>query len=231
VRRKLPFSMIIAGRSTYLLLGLLALLCAYPFVLDATWQHRLLLGCLNVAILVAAARAATQTRRAFLLVVVFLALPSIGLQAAYLITNSATIGDLFFLTYALFYLFTIAHVLRYVLAVGEVTTDKIHGAIAAYILIGLLWASIYVFLDTVHPGSFASGATGEAIKRLGPEDLLYFSFVTLTTTGYGDIAPATAHARSLAILEQLAGTFYIAILIARLTGLYQGRRGHDWDRG
>jgi hypothetical protein len=223
--------MIIAGRSTYLLLGLLALLCAYPFVLDATWQHRLLLGCLNVAILVAAARAATQTRRAFLLVVVFLALPSIGLQAAYLITNSATIGDLFFLTYALFYLFTIAHVLRYVLAVGEVTTDKIHGAIAAYILIGLLWASIYVFLDTVHPGSFASGATGEAIKRLGPEDLLYFSFVTLTTTGYGDIAPATAHARSLAILEQLAGTFYIAILIARLTGLYQGRRGHDWDRG
>jgi Ion channel len=58
-------------------------------------------------------------------------------------------------------------------------------------------------------------------------DLLYFSFATLTTTGYGDIAPVTGHARSLAILEQLAGTFYIAILIARLTGLYQGRGARD----
>jgi hypothetical protein len=71
MRQKLPFSMIIAGRSTYLLLGLLALLCAYPLVLDATWQHRLLLGSLNVAILIAAARAATQTHRTFLLTVVF----------------------------------------------------------------------------------------------------------------------------------------------------------------
>jgi hypothetical protein len=224
VRGKFAYSIIAVGRSTYLLIGLIALLCAYPFLLDASWQHRLLLGSLNVAILVAATRAATQTNRAFLLVVVFLGLPSIGLQAAYLLTNNMLVGDLFFLACALFYLFTITHVLRYVLAVGEVTTDKIHGAIAAYILIGLLWASIYVFLDTVHPGSFAFGAPGATIKRLGPEDLLYFSFVTLTTTGYGDIAPVTAHARSLAILEQLAGTFYIAILIARLTGLYQGRR-------
>jgi hypothetical protein len=64
-----------------------------------------------------------------------------------------------------------------------------------------------------------------------PEDLLYFSFVTLTTTGYGDIAPVTAHARSLAILEQLAGTFYIAILIARLTGLYQGGERGGADQG
>jgi hypothetical protein len=160
----------------------------------------------------------------------FLALPSVGLQAAYLLTNSATIGDLLFLIYALFYLFTISHVLRYVLAPGEVTTDKIHGAIAAYILIGLLWASIYVFLTKVQPGSFSSGAAGEATKQLPPEDLIYFSFATLTTTGYGDIAPATAHARSLAILEQLAGTFYFVILIARLTGLYQGRRGRDSAR-
>ena len=224
---KLMYLSVFSGRSTYLLAALLALLCAYPFVLDATWQHRLLLGSLNVAILVAAARAATQTQRAFLLVVIFLALPSVGLQAAYLLTQNAAVGELLYLTYALFYLFTIAHVLRYVFDVGEVTTDKIYGAIAAYILVALLWASIYLLLEALHPGSFASGATGEAIKQIHMEDLLYFSFVTMTTTGYGDIAPATAHARSLAILEQLAGTFYIAILIARLTGLYQGHRGHS----
>jgi hypothetical protein len=164
-------------------------------------------------------------------VIVFLGLPSLGLQAAYLLTNNAIIGDLFFLTYAIFYLFTIGHVLRYVLAPGQVTTDKIHGAIAAYILTGLLWATLYIFLDHLQPGSFTDSAAGNSTNQLPPEDLLYFSFVTLTTTGYGDVAPVTAHARSLAILEQLAGTFYIAILIARLTGLYQGGGSRGADRG
>jgi hypothetical protein len=51
--------------------------------------------------------------------------------------------------------------------------------------------------------------------------LLYFSFTTLTTTGYGDITPVSRHSQSLSILEQMAGTFYVAILIARLAGLYQ----------
>jgi len=118
-----------------------------------------------------------------------------------------------------------------VLAPGQVTGDKIQGAIAAYILIGMVWATLYVLIDRLHPGSFTDSARGNAVGDVEAEDLLYFSFVTLTTTGYGDVAPLSAHARSLAILEQLAGTFYIAILIARLTGLYQGRarRGADQE--
>jgi hypothetical protein len=125
------------------------------------------------------------------------------------------------MTYAIFYGFTISHVLRYVLMPGEVTADKIYGAIAGYILTGLLWTSLYLFLDIWRPGSFKG--VQDSASLLAFPDLLYFSLTTLTTTGYGDIAPVTTHARSLAILEQLAGTFYIAILIARLTGLYQGR--------
>jgi hypothetical protein len=217
------------GRSSYLLVGLLAMLFVYPFILNNSWQHRLSLGFLNVVILVSAAYAATRTRRSFLIVVVFLGLPSLGLQAAFLLTKNTAVGELFLLTYAIFYTFTIGHVLRYVLAPGQVTADKIHGAIAAYILIGLLWTLIYVFIEDLLPGSFSYN--GSAAGTLRPEDLLYFSFVTLTTTGYGDMAPVTAHARSLAILEQLAGTFYIAILIARLTGLYQGGERGGADQG
>jgi hypothetical protein len=213
----------LVGRSAYLLIALLVFLFAYPFILDGSLEHRLILGFLNVVILVSSAHAATATRRAFLLVVVFLGLPAVGLQVVYLVTRNSVAFDLLFLAYTALYIFTIGHVLRYILARGEVTADKIHGAIAAYILTGLLWAFVYVFIDHLYPGSFAYNSPSGSINLLRPEDFVYFSFATLTTTGYGDIAPVTTHARSLAILEQLAGTFYIAILIARLTGLYQGR--------
>jgi hypothetical protein len=210
------------GRSTYLLVALLVLLFAYPF-LDDSLPHRLIAGSLNVAILVAAAYAASESRGMFS-AAALLAAPSFGLQVAHLFIKNAVLGEFLFLTYASFYAFTITHVLRYVLMAGVVTADKIHGAIAGYILMGLLWTSLYLLIDQLQPGSFSYNGEKAIADLLGFPDLLYFSFVTLTTTGYGDIAPVTGHARSLAILEQLAGTFYIAILIARLTGLYQGRR-------
>jgi hypothetical protein len=214
------------GRSTYLLTALLVMLFTYPFLLAGSWYHRLILGFLNVGILVTAAYAATQKRRTFLAVVVFLGVPAFGLQVVYLLTNNAVLGDLFFLICAIFYMITITHVLRYVLAPGEVTADKLHGAIAAYILAGFLWTSLYTIVYHLNPGSFSYNGASVSANIFRTEDLLYFSFATLTTTGYGDIAPVTAHARSLVILEQLAGTFYIAILIARLTGLYQGESDH-----
>jgi hypothetical protein len=209
------------GRTTYLLAALLLLLFAYPF-LDDSFPHRLIAGFLNIAVLVTAAYAASESRRMFA-VGMLLAAPAFGLQVEYLLTKGAIAGELLFLTYAIFYGFTASHVLRYVLAPGKVTADKIHGAIAAYILTGLLWTSLYLFVDILHPGSFSFNGVNDSTNLLTFPDIIYFSFATLTTTGYGDIAPVTGHARSLAILEQLAGTFYIAILIARLTGLYQGR--------
>jgi len=220
-RRRLIHSVALAGRSTYLLIALLVLLFAYPFILDGSLANRLILGLLNVVIMVSSAYAATATRRAFVLVVLFLGLPVLGLQFLYLLYGNLVIFHLLFAYYLALYTFTIGHVLRYVLGPDQVTADKIHGAISAYILIGLLWAWIYTYIDYLNPGSFSyNGAITQPLKVV---DFAYFSFATLTTTGYGDIAPVTAHARSMVILEQLTGTFFIAILIARLTGLYQGR--------
>ena len=217
----------IFGRSGYLLIALLLLLFAYPFFFDDAFWHRLAIGVLNLAILLTAARAALPKRSTFLLVVAGLGGPALGLQVYYLLTKNGVTADLLALTYAIFYGFTIIHVLRHVLAPGVVDGDKICGAIAAYILTTLLWSTSYMLLNSVSPGSFSS-ADGQS-AALEPGDFIYFSFTTLTTTGYGDIVPRSAHARSLAILEQLAGTFYIAILIARLTGLYQGRMNRRPD--
>ena len=87
-----------------------------------------------------------------------------------------------------------------------------------YILIGVLWAFFYILIEAAYPGSF--NFAGAKMDRLG---FLYFSFVTLTTTGYGDVLPVSVQARSLAILEMLTGQLFIAMTVARLVSLYSVR--------
>ncbi len=98
---------------------------------------------------------------------------------------------------------------------GPVTGHRIQGGIAAYLLLGLLWAQAYALVETLHPRSF-SGAIDVAS---GHRSFVYFSFVTLTTVGYGDILPVHPAARSLAMLEAVTGPLYIAILLARIVSL------------
>src|SRR5512143_2830990 len=98
---------------------------------------------------------------------------------------------------------------------GPVTGHRIQGGIAGYVLLGLAWAQSYALLEMLHPGSF-SGAIDAAA---GHRSFVYFSFVTLTTVGYGDILPVHPAARSLAMLEAVTGPLYIAILLARLVSL------------
>jgi hypothetical protein len=98
---------------------------------------------------------------------------------------------------------------------GPVTGHRIQGGIAAYLLLGLVWAQAYALVERLHPGSF-SGPIGLAGGFRG---WTYFSFMTLCTVGYGDIVPVHPAARSLAMLEAVTGPLYIAILLARLVSL------------
>lgn len=94
-----------------------------------------------------------------------------------------------------------------------VTGDTIATAICAYILIGLAWADLYSALQHIAPGAF-----GETTRSTA--ETFYFSFVTLTTLGYGDMVPKTDVARSLAIIEAIVGQMFVAVVLARLVGLY-----------
>jgi hypothetical protein len=103
-----------------------------------------------------------------------------------------------------------------VFADGAVTADRIMGAVALYLLLGLGWAVAYDLVALHVPGAFnVSGA-----ERVGPQRWVYFSFVTLTTVGYGDITPVARAAQSLATLEALVGQLYPAIILARLVSLH-----------
>jgi hypothetical protein len=97
----------------------------------------------------------------------------------------------------------------------QVKGDTIKGGICVYLLIGFFWASLYDVVYTFDPNSFRSlsGVDKQA-------NLIYFSFTTLTTTGYGDIAPANQVSRAFANVESIMGVMYPSILIARLVSIY-----------
>jgi hypothetical protein len=98
-----------------------------------------------------------------------------------------------------------------------VSVDTICGALAAYMLLGVAWAFAYALLEAVLPGSIA-GLREEGFAN-GYQQYLGYSFVTLTTLGYGNVVPANAQAEALASGEAIAGQVYLTVLVARLVAL------------
>ncbi|HWU39887.1 MAG TPA: potassium channel family protein, partial [Candidatus Acidoferrum sp.] len=112
----------------------------------------------------------------------------------------------------------LALVLRRVFQPGPVTWHRIQGAVAVYLLFGLAWAQLYECVEAIAPGAFQVPRGDVGTAGWFPP-LLYFSFITLTTLGYGDILAVHPVARSLAMFEALVGQLYPAILIAKLVSL------------
>jgi hypothetical protein len=110
-------------------------------------------------------------------------------------------------------------VLWWVYREGTVTGHRVRGAIAAYLLLALCFSLAYDLIETVHPGSFTLPLGGVQGIQTRSASFLYFSVVTLTTVGFGDIAAVHPVARSLVMVEALVGTLYPAILLARLVTL------------
>jgi voltage-gated potassium channel Kch len=107
--------------------------------------------------------------------------------------------------------------MRQVLLSGPIDRNKIVGAICIFLLLGLIWATLYVMLAHFVPDAY-KGLAPAPWYEIFPE-LVYFSFVTLTTLGYGDISPAAPLGRFLVLAEAVVGQFYIAILVASLVGM------------
>ena len=199
-------------RYLYLLVALVVMLIAYPYAGGGGG-----LGIAAVLIPIASVFAVTTHRRQR---VVVLALGIVTLVG--IIQQATGAGILPLLAVGgcalLLFGYTTIFVLWRVLRSERVTGDTLCGAIAVYLMIGLTWSLAYVLLEHLHPGSYR--VAGAGMVGADGKDLLYFSYVTLATLGYGDVVPATDGARSLAVLEGLCGTVYMAILVARLIGLH-----------
>jgi len=112
-----------------------------------------------------------------------------------------------------------AGALRFAMRASRVDGEHVYAALGAYLLAGILLGLVYWAMQQLCPSSFALSG---AFSRTGA---IYFSFVTLATLGYGDIAPRSEIARGLAIVEGIGGQLFLAVLIARLVSLY----GHSHD--
>ncbi len=122
----------------------------------------------------------------------------------------------------LFFAFLTGVMVMHIFRQRAVTMDLICGAVCVYFMIGFMWVFLYASIELLHPGSFTTPK-----GQIGPNDFAYYSFVTLTTLGYGDIQPLSSPARYLSALEALCGQLYLTILVARLVGLHISQQMHD----
>ena len=123
----------------------------------------------------------------------------------------------------IFISFIVSVIFRYLIAARRVDSEMIYAAVCLYMLIGLCWTMIYFAIITVDPGAIklhvATEVATENASTALLHELIYFSFVTQTTLGYGDLTPVTGIARSFVIAQSLIGQIYVAVIIARLVGL------------
>lgn len=127
----------------------------------------------------------------------------------------------------LFLLLTSLAVLVHVIMAQRVDADLIYGSIAVYLLVGIIVALGFLFLHNMDPGSVLKSLDQQVPFGQGSNnyaELLYFSFIALTSVGFGDLVPLSAAARSLAMFEGLFGQLYMAILIAKVVGIYTAQK-------
>jgi len=112
-------------------------------------------------------------------------------------------------------------VLRRVLGHRTITVETLAGAVCVYVLLGLVFAFAYLAIGSFKPDAFADQANADGVR--GSADYLYFSFITLTTVGFGDVVPVGKVARALVVLEALLGQIFLVTTVARLVALYSAQ--------
>jgi voltage-gated potassium channel len=123
----------------------------------------------------------------------------------------------------LFIGFVVVQLLRFILYAPRVDSEVLCAAIAGYLLSGLAWSLAYALLSRLDPSSFVFTLGPKSDQSMNGFTGLYFSFITLSTVGYGDIVPVSEVARMLAMVEAMFGMFYMTLLIARLVSLYSSK--------
>ncbi|MDQ7782484.1 MAG: ion channel [Desulfomonilaceae bacterium] len=203
---------------------LLGLLIFHP-LLPGSVAHAVLLG----AIIVSAWLVKDQSPHSMGTILV-LAVPAVILIAldlwrpAYLLSFAREPLGLAMTLFSLALLvFCGVFILKALIASSEVSSAEILGTVNFFIILGFIWAFVFSTLNMFQPDSFNVESTGRRFEST----LLYFSFVTLTTLGYGDIVPLSHTAQMLTVIEAMVGQFYVAVVVAYLVSRYIKTRRVD----
>jgi hypothetical protein len=201
--------------SAILLFVQLFSLLLYPF-LEGRSVQRSLFSVLGIAILglvVLAVRSSKGPTQ----IGIALAVPASILLVIQAVTGSDTLLPYSSALEAVLYLYAAVGLIVYMLADHEITRDEIWAVGATFTLVAWAFAYTYTVCQAIEPGSFSAAVDPHASRSW--TELLFLSFTTLSSTGLSDVVPVQAFARSLVMLEQLAGVAYVAMVVSRLVGL------------
>jgi ion channel len=208
-----------------LLIVLAALLISAPFLEELEGGH-FILSALFSLVLIAAVFAVANRKRSLVIALV-LAIPAITARWINQLRPDLVHPAVFLVCALVLLAFVIGHLLYFILRAPVVTADVLCASIAAYLMLGLMWTVAYWLVDQLTPGGAFSFNTNRGAQSMNGFTGFYFSFITLSTVGYGDITPVSQAARWLAAMEAMTGLLYVAVLIARLVSLYSSAKPDD----
>ena len=208
-----------------LLIALALLFIAAPVVEDIKGGE-LIVPILFSLVLLAGVLAVAD-RKSVLVIALVLAVPAVGGRWINHFRPDLVPVAVFLVAGLILIIFVVAHLLRFILRAPSVTTEVLCASISAYLMLGLMWTMAYWLVDQLTPGGAFSFNTNLGTRSMNGFNGFYFSFITLSTVGYGDITPVSRIARWLAAMEAMTGLLYVAVLIARLVALYSTPKSDD----
>jgi hypothetical protein len=209
------YSVCSQNRFFVLLIAILCYLLAGPF-LQPFLRFRLLISLLLTFLLLSAVYAVSEQKK-IALIATALAVPWWLLQWTSHIVENPALHIATSLLQIIFLSYVIVNSIRFLARSREVDFNIVISSIVGYLLLALVWAEVYTIMEIVSPGSFNFAVIPTAAEEYR---FIYFSFVTITTLGYGDILPATNLARAVSMLEAFIGQVYLVVLVAKLVGTH-----------
>jgi len=205
--------------STVQLLIALALFFIWAPFVEEIEGGELIVSALFSLVLLAGVVAVADSKRVLVIAIV-LAIPAIAGRWMNHFRPDLVPPHVFLTAGLILIAFVVANLLRFVLRAPSVNADVLCASISAYLMLGLMWTLAYWLVDQLTPGGAFSFNTNAGTRSINGFTGFYFSFITLSTVGYGDITPVSRIARWLAAMEAMTGLLYVAVLISRLVALY-----------
>lgn len=216
------------GRFTILLCALLIFICALPFISESGFGVVALR--LGTPLLLIAAVYSVSERRWPLILAIVLASPAVIAHVLPTLIGARETLLFRMVVSAVFLSYITVLLSSFLLRQERVSADMILGAMNVYLLSAIIFMFLHAIAEVARPGSYVyqgdslTAALGGHTESHVITTLLYFSLVTLTTLGYGDISPAVPIARTLCSLEAVIGQFFVAVFIARMVAIHIGQR-------
>ena len=208
------------------MLALALFFISAPFVEEIEGGELIVSGLFSLVLL--AGVVAVANRKRVLVIAIVLAIPAIVGRWINHFRPDLIPPAVFLVAGLTLIAFVVGNLLRFVLRAPSVNTEVLCASISAYLLLGLMWTMAYWLVDQLTPGGAFSYNTNAGTHSMNGFTGFYFSFITLSTVGYGDITPVSRIARWLAAMEAMTGLLYVAVLIARLVSLYSAPKSDDF---